>query len=346
MNIQEIKVPEYEKVVKCELLPGITSIIAVHNTALGPGLGGVRMHDYHSEQEALTDVLRLAEGMSYKAAMAELKLGGGKSVIIGKQSDKSPELFEAYGEFVNSLKGLYVSAKDVGVDLNDLASVEKKTKFIGGTAKEGSSGDPSFMTAYGVYQGLRAVSDVKWGEDSLKDKTILVQGLGHVGFDVIQYLQKAGANVIGCDLNEERMMAAKEKYGIDIQSANDWLDIQADILCPCALGGILNQDTIPKLLSNGIQVIAGGANNQLLDMSDDGWRLHQKGIIFAPDYVINAGGIINIFCEFDGYDEKRARKITENIYSTTKKICDRAAQTDRPTALVSLDMARERIGLV
>ncbi|MBU0504868.1 MAG: Glu/Leu/Phe/Val dehydrogenase dimerization domain-containing protein [bacterium] len=346
MQTKEILVTGYEKVVQAELVPGVTSIIAVHNTNLGPSLGGCRFFDYHSFEDALTDALRLSEGMSYKSAMAGLPLGGGKAVIIGDpKKHKSPEIFQQFAEFVNSLEGKYITAKDVGIELEDLALIAKHTKLIRGTDAPGSSGDPSPMTAFGVYRGLQASAHYKWGDASLKNKKVIIQGLGHVGYDTAKYLNDEGATIYATEMNPEILNRAVNELGIKPLGLDDWQNTEADIFCPCAMGAILNKQTLPRLAANGIQIVAGGANNQLHKPQADGARLRKAKILYAPDYVINAGGIINIACEFGGYSVEKAKNKTTKIYDTLLEIYDRAENENRCTALVSLQIAKERLGI-
>jgi len=347
MQIKDIPVTGYEKIVSAELVPGVTSIIAVHNTHLGPSLGGCRFFDYHSFEDALTDVLRLSEGMSYKSAMAGLPLGGGKAVIIGDPGkSKSPELFKQFATFVNSLGGKYITAKDVGIGLDDLGEIAKHTEWVRGTAAPGSSGDPSPMTAYGVYRGLQASAQFKWGNPSLMGKKVIVQGLGHVGYDTAKYLKEEGATIFATEINPAILKKATAELNITPIGLDDWQTTQGDIFCPCAMGAILNKQTIPRLADNGIQIIAGGANNQLHTLQTDGKRVMDAQILYAPDYVINAGGIINIACEFGGYTVEKARSKTTKIFDTLLEIFERARKEQKCTALVSLQIAKERLGLM
>lgn len=347
MKIEEIKKEGYETIVKTELVPGVWSLIAVHNTKLGPALGGCRFYNYSSADDALFDVLRLSEGMSYKSAMADLPLGGGKSVIIGDPAQvKSRELLEQFGLFVDSLGGRYITAKDVGVGVEDLDVMAEKTAFVRGTSAKESSGDPSPVTAYGVFQGIRAAAQFKWGTPSLKGKKVVVQGLGHVGFDVTRHLLEDGAQIAACDLDEARLTKLSENYGFEKIGINDWATTKADIFCPCAMGAVLNEQTISQLKQGGVQIIAGGANNQLLDVNADSQRLLNANILYAPDYIINAGGVINIACEILKETAAQAVERTAKIFDITLSIFERAQKENKPTALVSLQMAKEKLGLV
>lgn len=346
MQTKVIQEPGYEKIVEAELVPGVKSIISVHNTKFGPALGGCRFYNYSSEKAALTDVLRLSEGMSYKSAMADLPLGGGKSVIIGDPKKvKNEQLLEAFGEFVESFAGKYITAKDVGISVQDLDVIARKTKHVRGTSAKESSGDPSPVTAYGVFQGIRASAQFKWGDPSVKNKNVIVRGLGHVGLEVAKHLIEDGAIVWACDINKDALKKAQKNYGINIIGLDEWKTKQAHIFCPCAMGAILNKETIANLAANKIQIIAGGANNQLLDVNKDGQRIKDAGILYAPDYIINAGGVINITCEILGYSSRKAVEMTSKIFDTTLAIFERARKENRPTAIVSLDMAKEKLEL-
>ena len=347
MKTQNLNIPGYENVVETTLMNGVTSIIAVHNTKLGPALGGLRFFPYNSKEEALTDVLRLAEGMSYKSALANNPLGGGKAVIVGDPKKlKSRELLEAVGEFVNTLNGTYITAKDVGIEVEDLDIIAGKTKWVRGTSKHDSGGDPSPMTAYGVYQGIRAAAKFRWGSDNMRGKKIMVQGMGHVGYGVAKFLHEDGATLFVTDLDQKALQRAETELNANVLKPDQWTEIKADIFCPCAMGATVNKQSLAKLTENGIQIIAGGANNQLLDLMKDGERVKEAGILYAPDFVINAGGIINVACELDhGYDRNIALQRTAKIYDTLLQIFERAKSENRPTAMIAYEMAREKIGL-
>lgn len=347
METQVLSIPGFEKVIKTQLAPGVRSIIAIHNTNLGPALGGVRFYPYHSGEDALTDVLRLSEGMSYKAALANLPLGGGKAIIMGDPSQvKDKALLENFGTFVEELHGNYITAKDVGIEVEDLDIIATKTKNVVGTNSEGSGGDPSPVTAYGVYKGMKAAAKAKWGNDSLAGKKVIVQGLGHVGYGVAKWLRKEDAQVFASELNEKQLEILSKELGITPLGQEEWQFTEADIFCPCAMGAIVNKQTIPNLKNNGIQIIAGGANNQLLNALKDGERLREAGIVYAPDYVINAGGLINVFSEIGrDYDQAFALEKTEHIYDVLLEIFERAEQQKRPTNIISRELAREKIGI-
>lgn len=347
MQTKNLNIPGYEMVVEAELAGGVAAIIAVHNTKLGPALGGLRFFPYHSKEEALTDVLRLSEGMSYKSALANLPLGGGKAVIIGDpKKDKTRALLESMGEFINTLNGKYITAKDVGIAVEDLDVLATKTKFVRGLSAQNSGGDPSPVTAYGVYKGMKAAAKFRWSTDSLRGKKIIIQGMGHVGYGVAQFLHEEGTTLFVTDLDKTALARAEKELGANILRPDQWTEIKADVFCPCAMGAIVNKQTICKLQENGVQILAGGANNQLLNVTKDGERLKTANITYAPDFVINAGGIINIACELQNhYNHDEAMQKTEHIYDVLLEIFERAKREDRPTAIIATELAREKIGL-
>lgn len=347
MQTRELNIPGYEKVVEGTLEGGVKSIIAVHNTRLGPALGGLRFYPYHSDEEALTDVLRLSEGMTYKSALASLPLGGGKAVIIGDPAKlKTRRLLESFGEFINTLNGSYITAKDVGIEVEDLDIIATKSRFIQGTSAKTSGGDPSPVTAYGVYKGLQAAAKFRWGNASLRGRKIVIQGLGHVGYGVAKLLSEEGAVISATELKQNVLTKAQKELHITPLGPDTWQDTTAEIVCPCAMGATINKQTIPNLIQNKVEIIAGGANNQLLNIRKDGERLRQANILYAPDFVINAGGIINIACELDGhYNPAAAMKKTEHIYDILLEIFARAEREKRPTSIIATEIAREKVGL-
>lgn len=347
MQIRELNIPGYEKIVEGTLVGGVKSIIAVHNTKLGPALGGLRFYPYHSDEEALTDVLRLSEGMTYKSALANLPLGGGKSVIIGDPYKvKTRALLESFGEFINSLQGLYITAKDVGIEIEDLDVIASKSKYVQGTSAKTSGGDPSPVTAYGVYKGLKATAKHRWGNASLKGRKVVIQGLGHVGYGVAKLLSEEGAVLSATELNPDTLNRAREELHITTLGPDGWQETMAQIVCPCAMGATINKQTIPMLAKHKVEIVAGGANNQLLDFRKDGQRMRDAGILYAPDFVINAGGIINVACEFSGnYNPASAMEKTDHIYDILLEIFARADRENRPTAIIATELAREKVGL-
>jgi leucine dehydrogenase len=325
-----------------EAASGLRAIIAVHSTAAGPACGGVRFWRYATEADALTDVLRLSKAMSYKNAMAGLPLGGGKAVILADaQRSKSRELLRAFGRAVDRLGGAYIAAEDVGITVEDIAQIREVTRHVAGKAKgTHASGDPSPFTARGVFLGLRATVRFHLGMDSLKGLRIGVLGLGAVGMKLAVMLREAGANLVVADIDGQRVRAAERAFGAEI-AAPDLLTAQPlDVLAPCALGGLLSPKVIEKLRA---KVVAGAANNQLADATCGG-LLHEKGVLYAPDYVINAGGIINVAGEVLGdYDEAKAIAAVERIPETLRHVFETAKATDRPTSEVANRIAAQRL---
>jgi len=333
----------HEQVVFChDHETGLKAIIAIHNTVLGPALGGTRMWKYNNESEALQDVLRLSRGMTFKAAISGLNLGGGKAVIIGdSKKDKSEPLFRRFGKFVNSLSGKYITAEDVGTSTKDMEYVNMETKHVTGLPESmGGGGDPSPVTAYGVYMGMKASAKHLWGHDGLNGKKIVVQGVGHVGENLVKLLMKEGAVVSIIDINEEQLKKVSTITKANILSSTDFYDMDMDIYAPCALGATLNTDTISRLKC---AIVAGAANNQLAEETVHGKMLSEKGIIYAPDFLINAGGLINVYSELTGYNRDRAMQQTEKIYNYTLDILSKAATDKIPTYLAATRMAEKRV---
>jgi len=321
---------------------GLKAFIAVHDTSLGPAAGGCRMLPYESEIDALNDALRLSRGMSYKNAMAGLPLGGGKAVIIGNsKTDKSDALFKALGRFIDSLGGAYITAEDVGMTEQDMLMIATETKYVAGLPHgDHASGDPSPFTATGIYNGIKAAVKYKLGKDNISGLTVAVQGVGHVGRYLCEHLNRGGVKLLVSDIVQENLDYVVEHCGASVVPTDEILFVKADVLSPCALGAILNDDTVPHL---NAPIIAGGANNQLANDSH-GIRLMDKGILFTPDYVINAGGIINVSGEAAGdYNVNWVNKKVENIYHTLIHIFERAEAEERPTNVVADEMAEEII---
>lgn len=336
---------DYEQLIFChDKNSGLKAIIAIHDTTLGPALGGARMWPYKSEEEAIEDALRLARGMTYKNAISGLNLGGGKTVIIGDPAkDKNEEMFRALGRYIQSLNGRYITAEDVGTTVEDMDIIYEETDYVTGISPTfGSSGNPSPVTAYGVYLGMKASAKVAFGSDSLKEKRIAVQGLGNVAYHLCKHLHEEGAKLIVSDINQERVERAVKEFGAIAVEPNEIYEQEVDIFSPCALGAIINDETIPQLKA---KVIAGSANNQLKE-SRHGQILHEKGIIYAPDYVINAGGVINVADELYGYNRERAMKRVETIYDTLMKIFQMSKEENIPTYLAANCIAEERINSV
>lgn len=341
----QISFDNHEQIVFCnDKDTGLKAIIGIHNTVLGPALGGTRMWKYTNEWEALNDVLRLSRGMTYKSAISGLNLGGGKAVIIGDSKvDKTPELIAKFGQFVNSLSGRYITAEDVGTTTQDMDLIRQHTNYVTGISESiGGSGNPSPVTAYGVYMGMKAAAKYKFGSESLDGKKVLVQGIGHVGETLVDYLTAEGAKVIISDINEARLQEIGNKYGAKIFSGEDLYTAEVDIYAPCALGATVNDDTIIKLKA---QVIAGAANNQLANEIRHGQLLKEKGILYAPDFLINAGGIINVYGEIANYGKDEAMRRTENIYNTTLEIFDYADANNITTHEAAFKIAQNRIDL-
>ena len=334
---------EHEQVVVCsEPNIGLRAFIAIHDTTLGPALGGVRMWPYKNEDEALRDVLRLSRGMTYKAAISHLNLGGGKAVIIGDpKKDKSEELFRAFGRYIEGLGGRYITAEDVGIDPQDMEWVRMETKYVTGLPKAiGGSGDPSPVTAYGVYQGMKACAKKAYGSDSLEGKRISIQGAGHVSSYLAEFLEKEGAELFICDIYEDKVNDLAEKVGAEVVDPDDIYGLDVDIFSPCALGGIINDDTMDQF---NCDIIAGAANNVLDEEDKHGQMLLDKGILYAPDYVINAGGLINVASELEGYNEERAEGQAEKIYDTILDILNYSEENDTPTFTASNILAEQRM---
>lgn len=334
---------EHEQVVFCQdKASGLKAIIAIHNTTLGPALGGTRMWNYANEVEALNDVLRLSRGMTFKASISGLNLGGGKAVIIGDSyTQKSEALFRRFGKFVESLSGKYITAEDVGISPKDMEYVNMETNHVSGLPKSlGGSGDPSPVTAYGVYMGMKAAAKKQFGSDSLKGKKVAVQGVGHVGETLVKHLAKEGAILSISDINLDRVKAVAQEYGASVVEGDGIYDVDMDIYAPCALGATINDKTIDRLKCS---VVAGAANNQLDNEELHGQMLREKGVVYAPDFLINAGGLINVYREVEGISEARAMELTENIYNTTLDIFDRSAQLEVTTQVAAMQLAKARI---
>ena len=333
---------DHEQVVFCnDKDTGLRAIIGIHNTVLGPALGGTRMWNYASEWEALNDVLRLSRGMTYKSAITGLNLGGGKAVLIGDaKTQKTPELMRKFGEFVHSLSGKYITAEDVGMETSDMDIVREVTPFVTGISEsKGGAGNPSPITAYGVFMGMKAAAKHKYGSDDLDGKKILVQGIGHVGESLVEHLSNEGAIVYIADINPARLEEVSRKYSAKIYT-DDVYAADVDIYAPCALGATINDETILRMKAG---IIAGAANNQLADENIHGKMLQEKGILYAPDFLINAGGIINVYAELEGYDRAEIMRKTENIYNTTLEILKTAEARNIPTHFAALQIAQQRI---
>ncbi|RUO81331.1 amino acid dehydrogenase [Idiomarina tyrosinivorans] len=330
---------QHEQVVFChDKETGLKAIIAIHDTTLGPSLGGTRLWNYASSAEALTDVLRLSRGMTYKSAMAGLPLGGGKAVIIGDaKTIKSEQLFRAYGRFINSLSGRYITAEDVNIRTSDIEQVAKETTFVAGT--EGKAGDPSPHTALGTYLGVKAAAKHRLGSEDLSGVKVAIQGLGAVGYGLAEYLAKDGAKLIVTDINEEATAKAAKELGAEVVGLEEIYAVEADIYAPCALGATVNDDTLKVLKA---KIIAGSANNQLATPKHDK-IVKDMGILYAPDYVINAGGVIHVCHEAANMTLEETEKRVNGIYDTLDRLFQRANDENRPTGEIADEMAREII---
>lgn len=324
---------------------GLKAIIGIHDTTLGPALGGCRMWNYESEQDAIIDVLRLSRGMTYKCAISNVMCGGGKTVIIGDaKKDKSDELFQALGTFVETLKGRFWTGTDVGTTGLDFVSANKQTKFVNGLPEEfGGSGNSGIITAFGVYKGMKATAKAAFGTDSLKDLTVAIQGLGKVGKVLTQHLLGEGAKVIATDIFEENIIAVKEAHPeVTIVKPDEIFSVKCDIFSPNALGAIINDKTINQLTC---KAICGAANNQLAEPRH-GDKLHELGILFAPDYVVNAGGLIAVADEFYGFNKERAFKNASLIYDTVGCILEISKKENKPPYAVADLLVDEKLDKV
>ena len=344
MEISEIQVDGYEKVVRCrDGGSGLHALIAIHDTTLGPALGGMRMLPYASEDEALFDVLRLSRGMTYKSAVADTGLGGGKSVVIGDPvKAKSPALFHAMGRFIDSLGGTYITAEDMNIGIPDLEKVRETTRWVVGLSREsGSSGNPSPYTARGCVVGMRAVLKELYGRTEFRGERVLIQGVGAVGGRLAVLLKEAGAHVVICDINEERVAQLESEHGFSSVPDEGHVSVECDIYSPCARGAGINDDTVPRLRC---KAVAGCANNQLLEPRHAD-ELKRRGILYAPDYVLNAGGIINVAAELHpaGYDEARALRKIEEIEGNLGTVFKIAREEDISTREAAQRLAEMRL---
>ena len=333
----------HEQVIYCnDPSSGLKAIIAIHSTALGPALGGCRMYPYKNEEDALIDVLRLSKGMTYKASIANLNLGGGKAVIIADpKKDKSEVLLRSFGKFVNSLNGKYITAEDVGMSVHDMEYIRMETKHVTGLKSAmGGSGDPSILTALGVYIGMQAALKKKLNIISMKDLKVGVQGLGKVGYYLCNHLKEAGAKIYGYDIDKNKLNKAIEDFGLIPISNDELFSMDLDIFSPCALGAIINPASIKTLKCS---VIAGAANNQLEKESRDSKLLLKKGIMYVPDYVINAGGLMNVANELQGYNQEKALYQVKGIYYILMRIFEYAIANNISALEAANHLAERRI---
>lgn len=321
---------------------GLNAIIGIHNTTLGPALGGTRLWNYNSHEDAIIDALRLSRGMTFKAAISGLNLGGGKAVIIADPKQKSESLWRRYGKFVNSLNGKYITAEDVNTSARDMEYIALETKHVTGVPEYmGGSGDPSPFTAYGVFVGMKASAKKMWGNDSLSGKKVLVQGVGHVGQYLVGHLIEEGAKVFITDINQDKVKETVDKYRtVEVVDGAGIFDMDIDIYAPCALGATVNSESIAKMKC---PIISGAANNQLADENIHGSELIKKGILYAPDFLINAGGLINVAAELDGYNRERVMGNVEKIYDRTLDIYELAEKENIHTQAAAIKIAEKRL---
>ena len=340
----EISKLGHEQLVFChDESTGLKALIGIHNTVLGPALGGTRMWNYATEEEAITDVLRLSRGMTFKNAITGLNIGCGKAVIIGDPKKlKSEALLRRFGKFVESLNGKYVTAEDVSMNERDMQYIAMETQYVTGLPPNmGGLGDPSPVTAYGTYMGIKGCAKQVYGSDSLEGKSVAVQGCGHVGTYLIEYLAKENAKVYVSDISESRVKNAVDKYKAIPVNMDEIYDLDVDVYAPCALGATLNDDTIPRLKC---KIVAGAANNQLKEEIEHGKMLVEKGITYAPDFLINAGGVINVYMEFIGMtDAEMPYKQAEKIYDTTQDILKKSEREGITTQEAAMKLAIKRI---
>jgi len=341
--LEQLSQSGHKKVVFCnDPSTGLKAIIAIHDTTLGPALGGVRMWNYSSEAEALEDVLRLSKGMTYKAAVAGLNVGGGTAVIIGdSRRQKSEALMRSFGRFVKNLNGEFIAGEDVGTTVRDMEYIRMETQHVTGVPESlGGAGNPAPFTAKGVYLGIKACVKEVFGTDELAGRSVVVQGTGNVGEHLVELLRNDNVEVYVTDINEDRMRVIARKYKAKAIEADKIFTTGADIYAPCALGATVNDRTIKTMK---FAIIAGSANNQLADEQAHGKLLHEKGILYAPDYLINAGGIISCYSELTGFGRKRTIQLTENIYEATKEVIKLSKSENIPTNLAAARLAEKRI---
>ena len=332
---------KHEKVVFCsDESTNLKAIIAIHNTNLGPALGGTRMWQYKNISEATKDVLRLSRGMTYKAAITGLNLGGGKAVIIGDSTKKTKDMMRSFGRFVESQMGNYITAEDVGMTTDDMEIIYQETNHVvGKPIKLGGSGDPSVITAYGTLMGMKGSAYYKWGNDSLRNKKILIQGIGNVGQNLIKLLKNEGATILINDVNEDKIQNTVDKHDVEVIENNIY-NADIDIYAPCALGGTLNDETIPQLKCS---IVAGAANNQLAKENIHDEMLANRNILYAPDFLINAGGLINVYSELKGFSHEQVMAKASKIFDTTIEIMDKAKKENISTQKAALKIAKDRV---
>jgi len=344
MIFETLKTSGHEQVLFCNNPDaGLKAIIAIHSTVLGPALGGIRMRPYADDDAALTDALRLSRTMTYKNALAGLNVGGGKAVVIGDPAkDKTEAMFRALGRYVDSLGGRYIGAEDAGTDINDMEHVYRETEYVVGVHQvHGGSGDPGPFTAYGALQGLMASLSRKFGNEEVGKYSVAVQGLGHIGMEFVKLLKERGAKLFVTDLNPELVEHAVEEFGAEAVKPDDIYDVAADVFAPCAFEYSINEQTLPRLKA---KVICGTANNQMSHVV--GTEAHARGILYAPDYAVNAGGSMNVSLEIDGYNRERAMRLMRNIYHTVGKIFELADKENIAPQYAADRIAEARIASI
>lgn len=333
---------EHEQLVFCHNKDvGLRAIIGIHSTVLGPALGGLRLFPYLSEQAAIKDVMRLSRGMTYKAAVAGLNLGGGKAVIIGDRSIKSEGLFRAFGRHVESLNGRYITAEDMNTTVEDMNYINQETSHVCGSSQiTGGSGDPSPVTAWGTFHGIRACLSVLYGSPEVRGRKIAIQGIGAVGYHLAKFLHNEGAKLMFSDISQRKLKQAIGEFGGEVLESDNYYSAECDVLAPCAIGGIINSHTIPKIKA---PIIAGAANNQLEDEMVDGEMLKTKDIIYATDYVINAGGLISVYSELKKLPSEKAMEDAASIFNTVKQVINQANRENITTTTASNRLAERRM---
>ncbi|HEV8588842.1 MAG TPA: amino acid dehydrogenase [Pyrinomonadaceae bacterium] len=338
MKITELEIPDYERVASCAVDGDYRGFIAIHSTKLGPAVGGTRFWKYESDEAAIKDLLRLARGMTYKNALAGIPFGGGKSIVLRRDGaiDRE-EIFRAHGRFVESFGGQYITAEDVGTNPDDMAIVREKTKHVAGL--HGLSGDPSPFTARGVFRAMRAAAKYRWGSESLAGRTVALQGCGNVGYHVASKVSEAGARLIVSDVDATKTERLVKEFGATAAAPDTIYAAKADVFAPCALGGVINDETIPQFK---VEIIAGGANNQLLE-SRHGDELEKRGILYAPDYAANSGGIINGCRELLGWEASQSLAKVDEIYDTVLDIFRTAEAEGIPTNKAADRLAEQRL---
>ncbi len=337
---------DHEQMVLCSnKSAGLRGIIAIHDTTLGPAIGGTRMRPYESINDALQDALKFARTMTYKSAISGLNLGGGNAIIIGDpKKEKSEKLFRTFGKYVDGLGGRYITAEDVGTNVSDMEYVRMETKYVAGISKAlGGSGDPSPVTAYGIFVGIKAMMKHLYGYDSLRGKKIAIQGAGNVARYLVEHLNHEGVEIIITDKHQEKLKSIISSVKAHIVKPEEIYSVDADIFSPCATGAVINDKSIEEMK---FSIIAGSANNQLADEKKHALMLKEKGIFYAPDYVINAGGLINVANELEGYRQDRALRQAEGIYETLLKVLELSDKEDLPTSVASNKLAEERLTMV